>query len=204
MRLPEIKPISVDEYEFDEKLQRKEEISYEIKRINEVLQRDNEQEMLQLHKYLDGKYQECISGWGKSMYGYIPDYGFNYDVIGRESLAHNLEMMAPKLEAFFQGWNIPSQQAAQVVPEINVNTTTNVNITITFEQVRSKIEDMTSLTDEQTKEALEKVSEIESVVKGEGSKKSKWEKIKPILTWLADKSFDVAMTILPLLLQVQG
>ena len=52
--------------------------------------------------------------------------------------------------------------------------------------------------------ALEKVSEIESVVKGEGSKKSKWEKIKPILTWLADKSFDVAMTILPLLLQVQG
>ena len=49
-----------------------------------------------------------------------------------------------------------------------------------------------------------KVSEIESVVKGEGSKKSKWEKIKPILTWLADKSFDIAMTILPLLLQVQG
>jgi ribosome-binding factor A len=63
---------------------------------------------------------------------------------------------------------------------------------------------MTSLTDEQTKEALEKVSEIESVIKGEGSKKSKWEKIKPVLAWLADKSFDLAMTILPLLLQVQG
>ena len=50
----------------------------------------------------------------------------------------------------------------------------------------------------------EKVAEIESVVRGAGSKKSKWEKIKPILTWLADKSFDVAMTILPLLLQVKG
>lgn len=89
------------------------------------------------------------------------------------------------------------------IPTTQVNVTTNVNVNITFEQVRSKIEDKTSLTDEQTKEALEKVSEIESVVKGEGSKKSKWERIKPILTWLADKSFDVAMTILPLLLQVQ-
>ena len=89
-------------------------------------------------------------------------------------------------------------------PDVNVTVNNNVTVNITFEQVRAKIEDMTSLTDEQTKEALEKVSEIESVVKGEGSKKTKWEKIKPILTWLADKSFDVAMTILPLLLQVQG
>jgi soluble cytochrome b562 len=77
------------------------------------------------------------------------------------------------------------------------------NVNITFEQVRAKIEDMTSLTDEQTKEALDKVSDIESVVNGEGSKKSKWEKIKPVLAWLADKSFDLAMTILPLLLKMQ-
>lgn len=104
-------------------------------------------------------------------------------------------------------WNIAGQSVRYTspsVPDVNVTVNNNVTVTITFEQVRAKIEDMTSLTDEQTKEALEKVSEIESVVKGEGSKKSKWEKIKPILTWLADKSFDVAMTILPLLLQVQG
>ena len=63
---------------------------------------------------------------------------------------------------------------------------------------------MTSLTDEQTQDILSKVNEIESVVNSGSSKKSKWEKIKPILIWLADKSFDVAMTVLPLLLKVQS
>lgn len=87
---------------------------------------------------------------------------------------------------------------------VNVSNNNEINISISFEEVRKQIEDMTSLTEAQTKEALNKVSEIESVVKGDGNKKSKWEKIKPILIWLADKSFDVAMTILPLLLQVQG
>ena len=157
-------------------------------------------------QHIDGKYQACIAGWTQSLYGYIPGYGINYSVIDVDDLIHNLQIMKPKLEGFIEGWNViaaPTTTGA-TFPEINVNTTTNVNITITFEQVRAKIEDMTSLTDEQTKEALEKVSEIEDVVKGGGSKKSKWEKIKPILAWLADKSFDVAMTILPLLLQVQG
>ena len=156
------------------------------------------------YQHIDGKYQACIAGWAQSLYGCVPGYGINYEVIDVDDLIHNLQIMKPKLEGFIEGWNVIAAPTATAttVPEINVNTTTNVNITISFEQVRSKIEDMTSLTDEQTKEALEKVAEIESVVKGEGSKKSKWEKIKPILVWLADKSFDVAMTILPLLLQV--
>lgn len=181
-------------------------IQADIQKITDILATPTERGLLEVHQYIDGKYQACIAGWNQSVYGYVPGYGFNYDVIGEESLVHNLQMMKPKLEAFVEGWNVISvpTTTATAIPEINVNTTTNVNITITFEQVRSKLEEMTSLTDEQTKEALEKVSEIEEVVKGEGSKKSKWEKIKPILTWLADKSFDVAMTILPLLLQVQG
>ena len=119
----------------------------------------------------------------------------------------NLNQMKPKLEAYALGWNMSkksSPSSSTTTPNVNVTVNNEINISITFEQVREKIEDMTSLTDEQTKEALEKVSEIESVVNGEGSKKTKWEKIKPILTWLADKSFDLAMTILPLLLQVQG
>ena len=87
-------------------------------------------------------------------------------------------------------------------PSTQVNVTTNVSVNITFEQARAKIEEMTSLTDEQTKEALAKLAEIEAAVNGGGSKKSKWEMIKPILTWLADKSLDVAMTILPLLLKI--
>ncbi len=141
------------------------------------------------------------------MWNYSKDNGFDYYLKGNDAMIDNLNQMKPKLEAYALGWNMSkksSPSSSTTTPNVNVTVNNEINISITFEQVREKIEDMTSLTDEQTKEALEKVSEIESVVNGEGSKKTKWEKIKPILTWLADKSFDLAMTILPLLLQVQG
>ena len=141
------------------------------------------------------------------MWNYSKDNGFDYYLIGNDAMIDNLNQMKPKLEAYALGWNMSkksSPSSSITTPNVNVTVNNEINISITFEQVREKIEDMTSLTDEQTKEALDKVSEIESVVKGEGSKKTKWEKIKPFLTWLADKSFDLAMTILPLLLQVQG
>lgn len=184
----------------------KDRIREDIATIDKAIESCNPKLILQTHQHIDGKYQACIAGWSQSVYGYVPGYGINYEMIDVDDLIHNLQIMKPKLEGFIEGWNVIATPSATTapIPEINVNTTTNVNITITFEQVRAKIEDMTSLTDEQTKEALEKVSEIEDVVKGDGSKKSKWEEIKPILAWLADKSFDVAMTILPLLLQVQG
>ena len=159
---------------------------------------------LKLHRHLDGRYQACVKDWYKGLWGSDRDATqVFYGVLDNrpDHIIENLELMKAKLETLYYGMNTVD---APVPPSTQVNVTTNVNLNITFEQVRAKIEDMTSLTDEQTKEALNKVSEIESVVKGEGSKKSKWEKIKPILAWLADKSFDVAMTILPLLLQVQG
>lgn len=159
---------------------------------------------LKLHRELDGRYQVCVNGWYKGLWGAdCEGTKLFYTMIddSETSLQDNLDMMKAKLETYVFQMNAVAQNVPNF-PQVNV--TTNVNIQITFEQVRAKIEDMTSLTDEQTKEALDKVSEIESVVKGDGSKKSKWEKIKPILVWLADKSFDVAMTMLPLLLQVQG
>lgn len=68
--------------------------------------------------------------------------------------------------------------------------------------MREKIEDMTSLTNEETEEVLAKISEIEEVVKSNDKKKTKWEKIKPVLVWLADKSLDIGTALLPLLLKI--
>lgn len=182
-------------------------VQSDIKRIeNETTSNTSKNALLKLHKEIDCRYQSCIANWYQGLnaimylqsgqpyleYGYL-DYP--------EEIAENLNMWKAKLEVYVYGMNAI---AIPKTPTTNVNVTTNVNLNITFEQVRTKIEHMTSLTDEQTKEALDKIFEIESVVKGDGSKKSKWEKIKPVLMWLADKSFDVAMTILPLLLQVQG
>lgn len=207
MELPKLHVPTKSEVEAANIMRQERAVQLDISKIDKAINHGDINEILQLHRYLDGKYQYCIADWGKSMWGFTAGIGFAYDILDIESLKENLSMMKPKLEAFMHGWNANVKTTRQMpanTPDVNVTVNNNVTVNITFEQVRAKIEDMTSLTDEQTKEALDKVSEIESVVKGDGSKKSKWEKIKPILTWLADKSFDVAMTILPLLLKVQG
>lgn len=207
MKLPEMNSPTKAQIEATNDHKREKAVRADIHKIDALADVYDQIQILDLHRYLDGKYQYCIADWGKSMWGYVDGMGFTYNSLDTDSLKENLSMMKPKLEAFMHGWNTAKQLArypSPTSPDVNVTVNNNVTVNITFEQVRAKIEDMTSLTDEQTKEALDKVSEIESVVKGEGNKKSKWEKIKPILVWLADKSFDVAMTILPLLLQVQG
>lgn len=179
-------------------------VQTDIQRIDETVCLHDNTKQWELFRELDGKYQACIREWYRGMWQSTRDGTQLYFNVLKEhpnQVTDNLRLVKSKLETFqFQ------MNAVEVpeTPSTQVNVTTNVNVNITFEQVRAKIEDMTSLTDEQTKEALDKLSEIESVVKGDGNKKSKWEKIKPILIWLAGKSFDVAMTILPLLLQVQG
>lgn len=176
----------------------------DIQRIDETVCLHDTSKQWELFRELDGKYQACIREWYRGMWQSTRDGTQLYFNVLKEhpnQVTDNLRLIKSKLKTYQFQMNAAETPDA---PSTQVNVTTTVNMNITFEQIRAKIEDMTSLTDEQTKEALEKVSEIESVIKGEGSKKSKWEKIKPVLAWLADKSFDLAMTILPLLLQVQG
>lgn len=194
------------QYKLAKDQEREKTVKADKKRIDEALSSNDETKLKATHMDIDGKYGAYILDWGKSMYAYGEDLGFNYEWLSKDSLVHNLTLMKSRIEGYSMGFERQSNRtyAPNNNVSVNVSNTNEVNVSISFEDVRKQIEDMTSLTEAQTKEALDKVSEIESVVKGDGNKKSKWEKIKPILTWLADKSFDVAMTILPLLLKVQG
>ena len=77
------------------------------------------------------------------------------------------------------------------------------NVIISFEEAKKKIENMTALSADETKETIEKIDELKSIIDSKDNKKSKWQKIKPVLVWLANKSVDVGMTLLPLLLKVE-
>ncbi len=72
-----------------------------------------------------------------------------------------------------------------------------------FEQARQKIEDMPGLNDEDTEEIKSKIDELENISKESISKKKKWEKVKPILSFAIDKSADVAISIMSLILQMK-
>ena len=62
---------------------------------------------------------------------------------------------------------------------------------------------MPGLTAKETEEIIERINELEKISKENISKKKKWEKVKPILTFALDKSVDVAITIMSLILQMK-
>lgn len=206
MQLPKLQEPSRVAYEASLQKEKEREVRKDIQKI-EAIDKTDEKALEELHRYLDGKYQGCIAEWGKSMWGYSKNNGFDYYLMGTKSLIDNLNQMKPKLEAYALGWNAskkssPSRPAA--TPNVNVTVNNEININITFEQAREKVQDMTSLTDEQMQEILDKITELEEIINSKDKKKAKWEKAKSVLVWLADKSFDVGMTLLPLLLKIQG
>ena len=176
-------------------------VSNDIEQLSNV---DNlsEKDLLTLHRKMDGRYQVCIKDWFKGFWGAdLEGKHISYNYLDSSSILENFASMIGKLEAFQYQMNavhLPEPASTQI------NVTTNLNVNVTFEQVRSQIEDMSSLTNEETSEILQKVSEIEDVVKSNDTKKSKWEKVKPVLKWLADKSCDVGIALLPLLMKIQS
>lgn len=91
-------------------------------------------------------------------------------------------------------------------PSINIsnNNSNQMIVNISFEEAKRKIEEMTALSEKDTKEAIDKIHEIKSIVESDEPKKSKWQKVKPVLLWLADKSVDVGIALLPLLMKIGG
>lgn len=178
-------------------------IEDDIRRIDSIVKSGTKENQWELFREIDGRYQTCIADFYKGMWEYMLNEKIIYFPSLKESpelVIDNLKMAKSKLEVFrYQANAKPlTENTSTTVSVVN-----NLNLSISFEQVRSKIEDMTSLTDKETEEILQKISELENIVNSKDKKKNKWEKTKSILVWLANKSFDVGMTILPLLLKIQ-
>ena len=196
--------------------QMKRDIDKDINSIKDVLNNKNVEEMLKVHKYMDSKYQSKINTWGLSQYGWSDDLGFAYELIGESGISENLENMIGKLEGYKQDldlrayeiFNGKSSSGVKIYnnnknSNSNTNTNTITNI-VNFNAVLQNIKDNESLTEEQTKEALQKLEELKTIYKSKDSKKTKWAKVKPIMIWLADKSEDVGIAFLPLITSMFG
>lgn len=62
---------------------------------------------------------------------------------------------------------------------------------------------MPGLTEKETSELRDKINELERINSENISRKKKWEKIKPIASFVLDKGVDVAVPILSLILQMK-
>ena len=87
----------------------------------------------------------------------------------------------------------------------NENNNTNENrntISVSFDDVRRKIDSMTSLPYEDMEEIQAKIDELEKIVQSNDGRSKKWSRAKDIIKWIADKGVDVGISILPLLLNI--
>ena len=204
MKYPELKPLSEADYKHGKDYERQKAIKSDKQKIDEALKSNDTENMRAVHMEIDGKYGAYIPNWHIGMFGYFEDFGFDHTALSTKHLINNLKLMKPKLEGYALGFENPDQKVYFPSNNVNVNVsnTNEVNISVSFEEARSKIEDMTSLTDEETQEIKAKLDELEKIINSKDKKKTKWEKAKSILVWLADKSFDVGMTLLPLIFQI--
>ncbi len=160
-----------------------------------------------LHLEMITKYPTYITNFGLSLYNYSAEFGFNPECFSFDAMISNLKVIKNKLIAYKSfgyrnGRTTNDNKSINI--ENNLMANQSQNIIISFETAKKKIENMTALSDDETKEAMEKIDELKNIIDGRDNKKSKWQKIKPILVWLANKSVDVGMTLLPLLLKVEG
>ena len=177
-------------------------ICSDISRIEESNQLSSE-ERFKLHRELDGRYQACIKDWYKGLWctnGDATMIFYNMLLKSSQGAQENLEIMKAKLETFKYQMNAISLPNP---PETNITVNNTVNISLSFEEARQKIEDMTALNREQTDEILSKIDELEKISKENISRKSKWEKVKPIISFALDKGADVAIAILSLIMQMK-
>lgn len=159
----------------------------------------------QLYKDVTAKYEAYVPKLNVGLYGYEEAIGI-YDEVAGQELFYDLRQIYNKMLTFKAlGYPALIETIPQSVPMVQItNTNENkVDINITFSDVRKEIENMSALPDAEIEEILNKINQLEKIVKSSDRKSKKWENAKGIVKWIADKGVDVGIALLPLLLQIK-
>ena len=188
-----------------ERRDREKQSRADIKRIDDALASNNELIIMEVHSYIDCKYQVAIIDWGMSLYGYSPEYGLLTDSLGTDALIENLKKMKAKVEAYGEGKNVRNTEYPSTINDISVNAVSRsqseatIDVVISFNEAKDMISELTTLTDEQVKELQEKIDELEIITESDNKRREKWEKAAPIFKYMVDKGIDIAKIVFPLI-----
>jgi hypothetical protein len=178
-------------------------IEEDIQKATEILRDNKEDECETFYQSLISKYSPYIKGFGDNLF-----YISMYDDFS--TTMDNIQILRDKLVLFkaggFMDFSESQKNSSPLITITNENKNENansVNITISFNEVRKSIENMSALTDFEIEEILLKINNLEEIVNSKDRKSKKWENAKGIINWIADKGVDVGIALLPLLLQIK-
>jgi len=93
------------------------------------------------------------------------------------------------------------------VSNTNINTNENsnyINIQLKIENAKKTINNNESLEPKERQEILEKLKKIEEIINSDEKKGDKWFKLRDIGKWIFDKSVDIGITLLPIILGINN
>lgn len=197
---------------------RNNKISNDIRRIDEAIHKNQQVEIEELYEELIQTYKGEIKDLNSSLlaiksmediFHNINAGPYNQIPVRKypENIVKNLKIIKGKLELISNPHPHTDSKGITVnVKNENINTVDNkldININITFENVREQIRSMDSILDEKSiNEILSKINDLEKVIESSEKKSAKWNKVKDIGKWLFDKSVDVGISLLPLFLKI--
>ena len=156
----------------------------------------SEEEKLEVYRNITSKYNNYVPNFSDGLYGYYKGSNFFDDVRG-DSLIQNLKNIREKMNTY-KNLNFPNLvQENKTNPMLQINNNNVMEVNLTFEQLKDRVENITSVNDKEIDEILDKINEIEEICKSNDRKTKKWEKIKKILVWIMDKGIDVAIQVIP-------
>lgn len=162
---------------------------------------EDEYGVLHMFAGINSRYSSLIKDFPKDL-----DFEGKNGEISEEEFICYLRNVYEKLNMYKElGYKEKTNDNAPVINNKifnnNTNTNTVINKTTSILEVKDKIESMTSLSDNQINEMLVKINQFEEILKKDERKNTKWEKIKDIVKWFADKGFDVVKTVIPVMLE---
>lgn len=109
-------------------------------------------------------------------------------------------LIKPKSLAKDSNSSVQNKQEINFQPHINIETKNETNITIeaVFDNARQQIEDA-GLSDVQTQELFDKLSELEEIAKSKESKGKRWAKAKEVMKWLVEQGIAAASILIPVI-----
>lgn len=177
-------------------------IDEDIRRGKEILETKDIENYCDFQMQLITKYNSIIDSFGENLYNTY------YDTDDRLDTRANIVALISKLELFkameYQNMREKVDNAGITINNSNHNANTNsLELNLSFEQAKAAVENMTALSSAEIDEILQKIDELEYIVQSGEKKSKKWENAKKFVKWVADKGFDVAKVILPLVLKIQ-
>lgn len=145
------------------------------------------------HRLLCAKYTPLIDDFDRRLNNLF------YDETGKKC-KQNLLIMKERLILFkAMGYKIRSSDNGMGVV---VNNNVSSSVTITIEEAKFVLSEMSDLSQLEKEEALHRLDELKQILDSNDKKSQKWERAKGIVNWIADKGVDVAIAFLPLLLKI--